>query len=480
MGSTVSVNMLTVVHAGSNGIGMAFPDVCKTPAPPAPFAPIPYPNIGKSSDTAQGTTSVKADGKSFMVKGANFKMSTGDEAGSMMGMVSNKIKGKMEPKMFSFDCKADGNNIMRLSDIMLANIGATPNTPPTPCLQPPMPAIPGIATVQAKDDPPPEITELKFTKTKVCCGDELDVEAKTSNFPDDTTLFLKIIIGDKEIPVDAELCPLIKGNEGKKTWRIRRGRYRKELKMKLKATGMGGPKDSSNECEIPIPDEAKQTVTGARSTPAFVEVNLPDGSTNWQANGTNYGWGYGYDIEIRKGDIYVTHKINFTGHVATLFQKYAWMREIQNVWDNKWKIHRVDCKRGDSCNCSLGNGCCVWPIRVKARYGSGHPDVVTLNAGANDPNGWGNGDWWYSNNWWEQGLGVPATVRAHEFGHLIGMYDEYPAGACAPGRAYANVPDSIMSSGSKVYERFMTEFKDWFDGKAGSVVGSTKLLTVTS
>ena len=26
--------------------------------------------------------------------------------------------------------------------------------------------------------------------------------------------------------------------------------------MKLKATGMGRPRNSSNECEIPIPDEA--------------------------------------------------------------------------------------------------------------------------------------------------------------------------------------------------------------------------------
>ena len=49
---TVGVNNMSVVHAGSNGISIAFPDVCKTPAPPAPFVPIPYPNIAKSGDTA--------------------------------------------------------------------------------------------------------------------------------------------------------------------------------------------------------------------------------------------------------------------------------------------------------------------------------------------------------------------------------------------------------------------------------------------
>ena len=50
---TVGVNKMSVVHAGSNGISIAFPDVCKTPAPPAPFVPIPYPNIAKSADTSR-------------------------------------------------------------------------------------------------------------------------------------------------------------------------------------------------------------------------------------------------------------------------------------------------------------------------------------------------------------------------------------------------------------------------------------------
>jgi hypothetical protein len=67
-------------------------------------------------------------------------------------------------------------------------------------------------------------------------------------------------------------------------------------------------------------------------------------------------------------------------------------------------------------------------------------------------------------------------VRAHEFGHQIGMYDEYPAGACDPARLYTNIPSSIMSSGSTVYERHFTEFHDWFKSKGGTVLGDTKLI----
>src|SRR4029453_444179 len=93
---TIEVNKMSVSHKGSTGISTAFPDVCKTPAPPAPPIPIPYPNIAKSSDTAKGASTVKCDGNPVCVKDSNFMMSTGDEAGSLLGVASNKIKGKAE------------------------------------------------------------------------------------------------------------------------------------------------------------------------------------------------------------------------------------------------------------------------------------------------------------------------------------------------------------------------------------------------
>ena len=136
MGVTVGVNNLSVVHKSSSGISIAFPDVCKTPAPPAPFVPIPYPNIAKSSDTAKGTKKVKCDGNPICTKDSNFSMSTGDEAGSAGGgMISSKIKGKAEFVNFSFDVKVEGKNVCRSFDLMLHN---DKNTPPMPVLQPPI------------------------------------------------------------------------------------------------------------------------------------------------------------------------------------------------------------------------------------------------------------------------------------------------------------------------------------------------------
>lgn len=137
---TVSANNMSVVHAGSNGVTIAFPDVCKTPAPPVP---VPYPNIAKSSDSAQGAKTVKADGNPICVKDSNFMLSTGDEAGALLGVASNKIKGKAEFVNFSFDVKIEGKNVPRALDLMLHN---DKNTPPVPLVQGPgialAPAIP--------------------------------------------------------------------------------------------------------------------------------------------------------------------------------------------------------------------------------------------------------------------------------------------------------------------------------------------------
>lgn len=137
MGLTVIVNMLTVAHKGSNGMSISFPDVCKTPTPAGPV-PIPYPNIAKSSDVMSGSSTVKMDGGMIMNKNSNMMMSTGDEAGAAMGVVSNRIKGKAEFVNYSFDVKVDGKNVCRLTDPATSNMGSPANSIAPACVQAPL------------------------------------------------------------------------------------------------------------------------------------------------------------------------------------------------------------------------------------------------------------------------------------------------------------------------------------------------------
>jgi uncharacterized Zn-binding protein involved in type VI secretion len=158
MPATVNVNVRTVVHAASNGVATAFPDVCQTPSPGGPV-PVPYPNVAMSSDTAQGSRDVKIDGNPIMLQGSNFSMSTGDEAGSAGGGVTSGVtKGKAEFVNFSFDVMIEGKPVPRLGDMMLQNKGGSPNTAPMPEVQPPTVVViaPGsVAPDEEEEEPPP-------------------------------------------------------------------------------------------------------------------------------------------------------------------------------------------------------------------------------------------------------------------------------------------------------------------------------------
>jgi len=127
---TIKVNgtVNSLVHKGSTGISMAtIPDVCKTPSPAGPI-PIPYPNIAQSSMLAKGTTTVKVDGGMMAaIKGSEFSMSNGDEAGTAGGVKSSTFIKEATWILYSFDVKLDGKEACRFMDKMFHNHENTVN-----------------------------------------------------------------------------------------------------------------------------------------------------------------------------------------------------------------------------------------------------------------------------------------------------------------------------------------------------------------
>jgi len=83
--------------APAQGIAFAFPDVCKTPAPPAPPVPIPYPNIAQLSDANPVADNLVVGPAELKVlvqtNNPEIPTSTSDEAGSVGGVTSNVIAG---------------------------------------------------------------------------------------------------------------------------------------------------------------------------------------------------------------------------------------------------------------------------------------------------------------------------------------------------------------------------------------------------
>ena len=117
--------------APAQGIAFAFPDVCQTPAPPGSPVPIPYPNIAQLSDADAVTSEsnkellVGPNGDFVLLEGAVIETSTGDEAGSVGGVTSGKIKGKCEITQASSSVKygPEGKGIVRFMDTTMQNEG---------------------------------------------------------------------------------------------------------------------------------------------------------------------------------------------------------------------------------------------------------------------------------------------------------------------------------------------------------------------
>ena len=156
MGCDVYANNMSIACKAADGKTIAaFPDVCFTPptAPPTPpGVPIPYPNTGMASDTANGTKTVMISGQEVMMKDSSyFSTSTGDEAGSApkKGIVTSQNKGKVNFFSWSMDVKFEGANVPRHLDLTGHNEASNPpNTPPWPYLDQ---MSPSEAALCAKD-----------------------------------------------------------------------------------------------------------------------------------------------------------------------------------------------------------------------------------------------------------------------------------------------------------------------------------------
>ena len=111
---------------------VAFPDVCKTPAPPAPNpVPIPYPNIAMPSNAKGSSCSskVKISNKKVFTKKSEISSSTGDEAGLQKGLISSKTRGKAKPKTKSSKVKVEGQGVV-YHTCMFGQNGNNANAPP--------------------------------------------------------------------------------------------------------------------------------------------------------------------------------------------------------------------------------------------------------------------------------------------------------------------------------------------------------------
>jgi hypothetical protein len=119
-------DMNVACKSGDSKVICAFPDVCLSPpSPPAGPIPIPYPVTSMSTDTTDGSGTVKVNNKEVMLKDKScYSKCTGDEAATKtlgMGVMNANLGGKTYFKMWSMDVKFEGENAVRAFDITTSN-----------------------------------------------------------------------------------------------------------------------------------------------------------------------------------------------------------------------------------------------------------------------------------------------------------------------------------------------------------------------
>ena len=113
------------------GNGLAFPDTCKTPAPPpVTQVPIPYPNTAMLN-TADGSTcsqKVKIMNSPVVTKNTQIPQTSGDEAGTLGGVVSGMNMGAAAFKTGVTKVKVEGSEIVNQLKPVACN-GTNANAP---------------------------------------------------------------------------------------------------------------------------------------------------------------------------------------------------------------------------------------------------------------------------------------------------------------------------------------------------------------
>ncbi|HJZ85615.1 MAG TPA: DUF4150 domain-containing protein [Polyangia bacterium] len=108
--------MAAIFPASTDGGGQsfAFPDVCKTPAPPGPPLPLPYPNIAMLTDSSETSSKVKICNKKAVHKSSEVTRTSADEPGVAGGVVSSKDMGETKWKQGSSKVKIEGKDAVHL------------------------------------------------------------------------------------------------------------------------------------------------------------------------------------------------------------------------------------------------------------------------------------------------------------------------------------------------------------------------------
>lgn len=170
----------------------------------------------------------------------------------------------------------------------------------------------------------------------------------------------------------------------------------------------------------------------------------------WRTSGI-YSWNYSYDIAFQSQDLVIDIDIclyNDDPGAAILKQ---WEDGIEQIWSNAFDIVDGDLLYDMAFNVDWVLTPAEADFNVRVVAGNGTSNMLT----------------WYtddSGGWPDSYLD---EIAAHEFGHMMGLYDEYPGGAVNPATGLIR-PDSIMGQNlTRPQSDHYSDFLSWLSLNSG-------------
>jgi hypothetical protein len=103
------------------GVDFAFPDVCLTPAPPAPPVPLPYPNFAAGPMGSPPATKILFMCAPAHNMGTVIRRTDGDNLGVSTGVASGTVMGSSRHLTAAFTVLLLGKPATRLTSVSLQN-----------------------------------------------------------------------------------------------------------------------------------------------------------------------------------------------------------------------------------------------------------------------------------------------------------------------------------------------------------------------
>ena len=260
------------------------------------------------------------------------------------------------------------------------------------------------------------LINASWIDTQAFCGDHVKFQGTIDPVPPDGPVNVEVLVnGTAVADPKFAVAPKTVGGKIEGTWiaKSASAQWRTD-KMTFKATLSGGSSATSTN----------EFTFKKRKTSGWVTLDVEHASNNGFAPSVEK-----HDARLENDKVHYKLKVRLTGDPFSAAKRTAAKNLIQNVWNNGFankKFHRVNCKRGKTCDCAFD--CCKAGYELTFDFvasGEHMPvEVFHTEPGEKPHRSHMGGD---GGDWGDPPLS-PASTYPHEVGHVLGQADEYPDG----------------------------------------------------